>query len=267
MSIHYGIGNLLHRVAPLYYQYPHRSEPQKSYLEMSEDGFVTAGWDTEISDSIPMYVRNLEYFRWPLSPNADGESLHEFLRSDPMHSLLERVHKGHSVEQDGYRQVGKLTEDAQKASLEIELILNEKPYLERKVYHVKNWLESRFSADDVVASSHINAYIQNVYGEAMNVQESECAAFFGNWSGEVERLCANYVNRSMEESDAPNETARNLARMLVEYNPDDYEYALGQCDAHTDEVLPFNQDGHFDTSRQSEETQAAAHLDSMEDPV
>jgi hypothetical protein len=258
MSIHYGIENLRYQATPLYYQYPHRSGPQNAYLEMSENGFVTAGWDAETDDSIPMYVQNRECFRWTLSPNADGESLYGFLRSDRMRSLLERVHKGHRVEQDGYRWIGNLTRDAHKASLEIESILNEKPYLERKVYHVKDWLESRFSADDVVATSHIDAYVQNVYNEAMNLQQSECVAFFGSWGDAVERLCLDRVDRAMRTGDGPDGSIRRLAQMLADYDRDNHGDLPEQYDIHFDDALPFNRDGGFDdmapASRTSERT-------------
>jgi len=260
MSIEYDIQNLLYRPASLYYKYPDRAEPQKAYLELHSNGLVTASWDWETDDTTPADVQNKERLRWPLSPYANGISLHDFLQSNRMRSLLERVHDGHSLERDGEKLVGHLTEDAQAASFEIESVLNDRPYKERAVHHVKDWLESRFSAEDVVSAGNIDAYILYIHDEAMRFQEDEHAAFFGKWGQELERLCLDYVDRAMENGDEPDETARKLAQMLADYDRENYGDLPEKYDRRFGNVLPFNRDGNFDgvvpVSRTSEQTDA-----------
>ena len=251
MGIEYGIRNLLYRPAPLYYKYPDRAGPQKPYLEMNSNGLVTANWDPETDDVIPADVSSQERLRWPLSPYADGGSLYEFLQSDGVRSLLERVHEGHSLDRVGGKLVGHLTRDAREASLQIESILNDRPYMERTVHHVREWLESNFSADDVVAAGHINAYIHDIHDEAMRVQEDECAAFFGSWGDAVEEWCLDFVDRVMEYGDEPDETSRRLAQMLADYDPDNYEDLPEKYDERFGNLLPFNRDGNFDDSVRS----------------
>jgi hypothetical protein len=259
MSIEYDIQHLLYRPAPLYYKYPDQAGPQKCYLEMNSDGLVTASWDWETDDTAPEEVQTNERLRWPLSPYADGRSLYHFLRSDRMQSLLNRVHDGHRLDPDGSH-VWRLSEDAQQASFQIESVLNDRLYKEREVHHVKDWLESRFSAEDVVSAGSIDFYIVDIHDEAMRFQEDEYAAFFGKWGQELERLCLDYVDRAMEDGDEPDETARKLAQMLADYDRENYGDLPEKYDRRFGNVLPFNRDGNFDgvvpVSRTSEQTDA-----------
>lgn len=245
-SIRYDIWFLLHGTrAPLYRRDPNQTEPQKVYLEMDSEGVVTVGR----YGSNPVETKGDGILCWPLSPYADAKSLHDFLQSEPMRSLLERVHNGHSVDRDHGEIVVRLTEDAQEASSRITSILENKPYMERKIYSRQDWVESKFSVRDVIARGDIRFYIHDIYEEMDDFEEMECAAFFaksGLIDQEIEKLCVDYVERSMKEDDEPDEKARKLAQMLACSDFDGHEDLPEKYDRHFSNALPFNQDGHFD---------------------
>jgi len=272
MSIRYEIEELLERFAPLYHKYSHREEPQKCYLEMDWAGLVTVDWNTDpTGDPIPMDVWNKGRLRWSLSPYADGQSLYEFLQSDQMRSMLERVHEGHIVDWDSGELVGHLTEEAEAASLQIESVLHNKPYMERTLYSKKEWVESKFSVHDVIADGSISDYINNMYEEMKDIEETECSLFSdGLLYEEIEKSCVDYVERSMEDGDEPDETARKLAQMLADYS-DKYEDLLEKYDVRFSDVLPFNHDGNFNDgvhdSRQPKQTDANGSRDSMDEQI
>jgi len=102
---------------PLYYQYPGQSRPQPAYIELAEDGAVTAGWSGEIGNAMPMRVWNGRTLRWAVSPYLSGNELAELI--DELRPLLEQMHAGHTVEWDGSNRVGRLTAEARQASEEI----------------------------------------------------------------------------------------------------------------------------------------------------
>jgi uncharacterized protein YehS (DUF1456 family) len=262
MGIRYEIEELLERFAPLYHQYPDRTEPQKCYLEMDWVGLVTVNWNVDPrGDPVPMDVWNKGRLRWSLSPYADGQSLYEFLQSDQMRSLLERVHEGHITDWYNAELVGHLTEDAEEASLQIESVLHNKPYLERKIYSKKEWVKSNFLVDDVIADGNISSYIKKMHEKMEDIEKAECALFLdGLIYEEIEKSCVGYLERSMEDGNKPDEKAFMLAQMLADYDREEYGDLPERYDARFGNTLPFNRDGHFDdgvpASRHFEQTNA-----------
>ena len=268
MSIQYKIDDLLRHPAPLYHRLPHLAEPQKAILEMDFKGVVTATWDKGGESSVPEFARGA-YLRWPLSPRADGESLHNFLQSDRMRSLLERVHNGHQVDWNGSELVSHLDEHAQKARSELESVLKEKPYLERTIYNVKDWVQVNFRAEDLFASRNMNAYIQKLFNKTEDMKREELAVFLGGTLFEnVENVCVNYVREAMDDGHHSYRNGRKVAQMLAEYNPDKYERLLNLYNIGAEESLPFNRDGHFDdsvpTSPHSEQNRTVVPKDADE---
>ena len=252
MSVHYRTKDLLYYRTPLYHQFPNRSEPEKAYIEMEQHGFVRAVRPSKVEIFTPMSVICKAVLRWPVSPYADGESLNEFLMSDRMRSLLERVHAGHSVEFNGSRFVGTLTQEAQDASREIESLLKEKPYLENMVYSFQDWFQSRFSVEDVFAAGGIQDYLRKVREEVRDFHEKNRRASLEgidfDLGDAVENLCADCVEKAMK-GDGSTEVAHRLARMLVDYDPETHEDLMERFDVFLSETLPFNRDGNFDEGK------------------
>ena len=112
--------NLRGELAPLYQRYPGQTNPQPAYIQIDEDGNVSAGYSGETGNAVPSTVWHRRTLQWPVQPSVRGDVLADFLDSPEIVALLERVHAGHQVEWDGNNHVGRLNDDAQAAAFEIE---------------------------------------------------------------------------------------------------------------------------------------------------
>ena len=108
--------NLVGGPAPLYRRYPGQSGPQSAFVEMDEDGNVSASSNGEIGNGVPMYVWHNRTQRWSVPPSIKGDALADLLKSDEITGLLGRIHAGHSVDWDGNNHSGSFDEDATAAS-------------------------------------------------------------------------------------------------------------------------------------------------------
>lgn len=61
--------------APLYHQYPQQSQPQPAYIEITEDGDVSAGYSGEIGGAVPMAVWHHRTLRVPVHAAMRWESV------------------------------------------------------------------------------------------------------------------------------------------------------------------------------------------------
>ncbi|MFN2310174.1 MAG: hypothetical protein ABR553_10670, partial [Gammaproteobacteria bacterium] len=117
--------NLRGEIAPLYNRYPGQTEPQPSYVEMDEDGFVSTNYSGEIGNGVPSYVWHGRTLRFSVPSDVRGDALADLLEGAEVVALLERIHAGHEVEWDGNNHRGYLDDDAQEAQGELEHILGE----------------------------------------------------------------------------------------------------------------------------------------------
>jgi hypothetical protein len=130
-------------IAPLFHRYPGQTSPQPAYIEMTEDGEVSADYSGEIGNAVPMYVWHGRTLRWSVPSDVRGEALAEFLADPETLALLERVHAGHVVDWDGNNHVGSLSDDARDASEGLDrLIERELIGAEAAVRPVGDWLWS-----------------------------------------------------------------------------------------------------------------------------
>ncbi|MEW6647203.1 MAG: hypothetical protein AB1450_08400 [Pseudomonadota bacterium] len=113
--------NLREKIAPLYHRYQSQSEAQDAYVEMTENGTVSADWDGEISGT-PADVWHNRTLRWSVPSTVRGDELADLLERADVIALLERVYLGHTVEWDGNNHVGHLDDDADEASGELARI-------------------------------------------------------------------------------------------------------------------------------------------------
>lgn len=112
-----------HVSAHLYHRYSQQTSPQGTYLELDpEAGTLTADWDTEIGGGVPESVWHARRRRYSLPSSClAADSINAAM--DEITSLAERVIAGYSSEWDGSNYVGRYTEDADQAELEIERAL------------------------------------------------------------------------------------------------------------------------------------------------
>ena len=137
--------NLRGVLAPLYHRYPRQTNAQPAFVEMDEDGIVTADSDGEIGGAIPFSVYHRRTIRWGVCNTIRGDVLADWLESDEARAMFQRVHDGQSIEWDGNNNVGRFDDDATEAKQEISDALDElghEPGNTDAVWEVDQWLEN-----------------------------------------------------------------------------------------------------------------------------
>ena len=130
-------------IAPLYNRYPGQTEAQGAYVEITEDGTVTADSDPNIGGGSTFDVFHGRTRRWNVSATVRGEVLADLLESAEVTELLGRIYVGHSVEWDGNNNVGRLDDDAAEAEQDLESLLDalgEDETACGAVWDLENWL-------------------------------------------------------------------------------------------------------------------------------
>lgn len=140
MTIKLELENLRDEVAPLYLKYNSQVNPQPAFIEVDENGVVTAGVNGEIGNGVPWRVYHKQDLRINCPPRIHGNSLIEFLEGEVGKDLLERIHSGHSVEFTGCNFEGSLTKDAENATLELENELHDVQSV--TIYSAEEWIEN-----------------------------------------------------------------------------------------------------------------------------
>lgn len=136
----------LNAVAPLYTVYAGQLQPQPSYIQLNNDGSVSADYSGEIGNAKPASVWHNVDLRYPVNPAVSGKALREFLSGDGK-LLLERIHAGHDTEWNGDNLVGILTDDARQAEAELESAIEDLELAE--VWTAKDWLFSSCNLAEV----------------------------------------------------------------------------------------------------------------------
>lgn len=218
--ITYDLDNLRGEAAPLYRIYPGQHQPQRAYIQLDEDGTVTADYSGEIGNGIPMSVWHNRTPRWYVNSAANGDSLAEWLESDEMRALLARVHAGHSVEWDGNNHVGRLDEDAEAARDEITAMLDgyNQPYDVMEVWDAYDWVREGFSLAELVEAGSVAAC-------ASAIEDAGCdnhQAVVGDMVDAVAKIAAEHINYHLDEETEPDDTVRAAAVILAAYSQSEY---------------------------------------------
>jgi hypothetical protein len=106
---------------PLHHRYPQQFDPQDAYIRLDpETAEMSADWNVEVGNSIPMSVGHGRILRYPVTP---------YLTSDEVNALMERliplaltVCNEYSERWDGHNTVGQLTEEGEESSQQIEWV-------------------------------------------------------------------------------------------------------------------------------------------------
>jgi hypothetical protein len=176
-SITYQIDNLLtDGPAPLYHRYPSQTTEQRAYVELDENGTVTADWDGEIGGGVPSHVWHGRTRRYSVPSNVSGRALAGLLRSERVLSLLERVYEGLEIVWDGSNHVGRLTDDACEADSELADAIDEVGKYEEyrcEVWTASEWLftsgtladawPAGVSLDDAVSNLKVEAKFNRIH--------------------------------------------------------------------------------------------------------
>lgn len=144
-TITLSLDNLRGEIAPLYHRYPNQTNAQDAYVEMTEDGEVSADYSGEIGNGMPMSVWHGCTLRWSVPSDVRGNELADLLGTDEAIALLERIYAGHSVEWDGSNHTGGLDDDAQAASEALQDLLNDNLNTGNDgagVWGVRDWIDA-----------------------------------------------------------------------------------------------------------------------------
>jgi hypothetical protein len=106
--------NLRGNVAPLFSYCPEKEQPLWAFVEMAEDGNVRAGVAAVRSES----MRSGRSQVWTVSPYVKGDVLAHFLEGEAR-LPLERVHAGLTIDGVGSKRVGRLSEEAKTAAIQL----------------------------------------------------------------------------------------------------------------------------------------------------
>ncbi len=101
--------------APVYMHYKGQFQPQEAYIQMTEDGTISADYSSVVGDGMPSDVWHQHTLRFPIHSNVTGNTILDFVNE--YMEEFEAIHAGHHVEWDGNNWRGYLTETANDARL------------------------------------------------------------------------------------------------------------------------------------------------------
>ena len=113
------IEELRGQTSPLYRQYPRQHQPQGAFIELDEYGFISASYNPEIGNAVPMYVWQRRTLRFGITPYLSGDEVADIIADEEVQNLLIRIHAGHEVRWDGSNHRGHLDGEAESALEEL----------------------------------------------------------------------------------------------------------------------------------------------------
>lgn len=131
------LGNLDQDRIALYQRFGDRVDPQPAYIEINENGSVSADYDSELGCELPVQVRHRLTLRVPVAAEVECGDLAAYLRGAAL-PLLQAIHDGHSVQWDGSDDTGTLTCEAECALTALAAGLQDLPSVE--IWTVEDWL-------------------------------------------------------------------------------------------------------------------------------
>lgn len=124
---------------PVLRQYDGQCQPQPAYLQLDQDGFVSADYSGEIGNAMPVNVWHSIDRRIGINTNVSGDALREYMASAGFRALIDRYYAGFDTEWNGNNWVGTVTEDALEALSQIEQDLENLECI--NVFSADDWVE------------------------------------------------------------------------------------------------------------------------------
>lgn len=211
--------------APLYAYLTGQMSPQPAYVEINEDGFVSADYSGEVGGGVPESVWHNRTIRIRVPAEASGEALADLLRGDAL-PLLEAIHAGHSIEWDGSNHVGRLDDEARSAAEELERLLEDVQQMD--VWDAGQWLESAGKLTQVWRHGQTlaDAETENEFHvESNQVVTGDMRLALARWAGREIKdaiydedgsvICEEWIDGALAEGEINAEDAET-ARALIE---------------------------------------------------
>ena len=125
---------------PLYHKYRGQSAPQPAFIELDENGEVSADWSGEIGNAVPIDVWDGRTLRWAIRPEISQLALDKLLADgSELRMLLTTVHSGHTVVWDGNNNRGRIDDNARRAVEQLIDQLDEVDFT--PVWDAADWLD------------------------------------------------------------------------------------------------------------------------------
>lgn len=217
--------NLRGEPIPLYKLYPGQNQPQRAFVSLDEEGTVRAGINYEIGGAVPMDVWHGRTLRWSVSPYANGDSLADLLESDRVKELFERVYAGHEVVWNGNNMVGRLDEDAEDASEELERILEpgSGEYDLAQICEAYDFISEWFRLEELVDAGSVEALAE----KELASNDSELV-IVGDMEEAVATRAAELIELRLERGKVDDIVLR-AAEILADYDKYEYSSLLKAC--------------------------------------
>ncbi|OVE49475.1 hypothetical protein [Chromobacterium violaceum] len=151
-TIRLSIANLTNG-APLYEKFDGQLQAQPAYIQLNDDGTVTADYSSEVGNALPARVWHNIDRRYRVDAQVSGKALREYLTGEGL-ALLERIHAGHDTEWDGSNHRGTLTADALQADEQLTQDLEQLPLT--NVWEASDWLFSNCTLSDLWAGKPLD---------------------------------------------------------------------------------------------------------------
>ena len=86
--------------APVYCKYPGQILPQPAYIELDlrDEPELSAGYNPEIGNGMPVYVWEGRAIRWPIYPHTSRESLIQLSKDEDFQTAVKEIIDGIDVE-------------------------------------------------------------------------------------------------------------------------------------------------------------------------
>jgi hypothetical protein len=147
---------------PVYLKYDREINPQPAYLEIDEDGYVSADSNSEIGNGVPASVWNGLTLRIHIPNHLTARGI-QGLVTDLL-PLLERLHTGNEIAWNGNNWTGKLTDDALEAETEILQFIdrNSTDYESSEIWDACDWLQSETPESLGITSTTTDEQLQTI---------------------------------------------------------------------------------------------------------
>jgi hypothetical protein len=179
-------------------------------LTLDEDGVcdfeVTPPWDNATRAAI-WHGRTR---CWTLPGLVKSEALSELFNDADTIDLLQRVHDGHEVVWDGNNWVGKLDEDAQEASDELERLCADLEGRCWQLYPAEEYVAACELSDIWPAGTSLKQAARSIRSEAMS------EGFIAGSQSEVEAALLEKLHELTEEDEGFTPTAEQAAALAAE---------------------------------------------------
>lgn len=196
---------------PLFAKHADRAAPYRAFVQMQEDGLVTAGIYDQLDYEDPLLVRRGLLLSWDVHPAANGNDLANLMESDKVQPLLIRVDRGW---RRGY-QLDRLSKDAQDASDELKKIFAPESgnYTIMKVLRADDWIGAGFDLIDLNMAGSVKACALK-----MRTYDPEFIAILGDLEEAVVQRADQMISDRLQYDGGRNDVVIRSIAILTDYS-------------------------------------------------